>query len=193
MASKNEIAVKVFGVNYETIVRRILATFDQATPSDIEAGATWYDEAHDIAADLAGRHGLSLEQSASVIAALSPRTTWARNIAGAVLFIESIEILPGLIGTNVARARTALVDGYNGLGQGPKVASFARNIAGDHESVTVDVWACRVADLDETLLSRKGAYQMVADAYRAAARRRGVNPATMQATTWVVARSGRAA
>lgn len=190
--SHDATARKVFGVTHRTIVARILRTFDRATSSDVEQGARWYDEAGDLAATLAARHGYSVEQTSAVIAALSPRTTWARNVAGAVLLIGEDEVLPGLIGRNVDTAREALAYGFDAL-NGPKTSRFARNIAGDRESVTVDVWAARVADLDEDLLSRKGAYDAVEHAYQSAARQRGVDPATMQATTWIVARNGRAA
>ena len=91
------------------------------------------------------------------------------------------------------RARKAL-ESDNPLGTfgGPKTRAFARNISGDREAVTVDVWACRVAGIDETKLSRVGVYEAVAQAYRDAASVKGVDPATMQATTWVTARGGRA-
>jgi hypothetical protein len=193
--SRNDIARSVYGITYETIIRRILATFDRATVSDLESGARWYDEAGSLAASLAVHVDGSIERAASVISALSPRTSWDRNVAGATALLVSGPKAArdlGCIGANVERARASRDLGFAGLGNGPKTNAFARNIAGDRESVTVDVWACRVADLDETLLGRKGAYDMVADAYRAAARRRGVDPATMQATTWIVARNGRA-
>lgn len=191
--SSTDITRNVFGVTLETVVRRILRTFDAATPSDIESGATWYDEAGDLARTLADRHNLSVEEVAGVIAALSPRTTWSRNVAGTIALLEhggDEARRFGCIGANVDRAE-GVIQGVPL--NGPKTRAFAANIAGDREAVTVDVWACRVADLDETLLSRKGAYDAVAHAYRLAARRRGVDPATMQATTWVVARNGRAA
>lgn len=179
----------------ETLARRILATFDRATASDIESGATWYDEAHALAVDLSrylpGPLKGDVERSAAVIAALSPRTTWTRNVEGATLLLAKGEVLPGLIGRNVVTACHAADDGFAAL-TGPKTSAFARNIAGDTEAVTVDVWAARVAQVDEKLLTRKGVYAAVAHAYRLAARRRGVAPTTMQATTWVVARNGRA-
>jgi hypothetical protein len=60
----------------------------------------------------------------------------------------------------------------------------------------VDVWAARVAfggRLDAAvILYRRGMYDAVERAYRLAAAQAGVPPATMQATTWVVARRGRA-
>lgn len=180
------------GVTLETTVRRILRTFDRATVSDVEAGARWYDEAGQIASELAPytKSG-SVEHAAAVIAALSPRTSWARNVAGATLLLVHGDVLPGLIGRNVTTAKAATREGPKAL-NGPKTRNFARNIAGDREAVTVDVWAARVAGITEQELSRKGVYDALERAYRLAARRRGVDPATMQATTWVIARNGRA-
>lgn len=186
-----------FGVSHETIVRRILATFDKASPADIEAGARWYDEAGELCDTLQQGYTVTREHVGAILAQLSPRTTWSRNVAGAVAMIreghEAARAL-GCIGANVDRALVAIgSDDPVATINGPKTRSFALNILGDREAVTVDVWACRVADLDETRLGRKGAYDAVAHAYRTAARRRGVDPATMQAVTWIVARNGRAA
>lgn len=176
----------------ETLTRRILRTFDRATASDVESGATWYDEARALAVSLAEWTDGDLERSAAVIAALSPRTTWTRNVEGATRLLANDYIIPGLIGRNVTTAVDASNVGFAAL-NGPKTSAFARNIAGDHDAVTVDVWAARVVDVDpDTQLGRKGVYDAVAHAYRLAARRRGVTPATMQATTWIVARNGRA-
>jgi hypothetical protein len=46
--------------------------------------------------------------------------------------------------------------------------------------------------LEDKVLTRAGVYQAVAQAYRTAAQRVGVTPSTMQATTWIVARNGKA-
>lgn len=191
---------RVFGVTLETVVRRILRTWDRASRSDVEAGARWYDEAGTLAANMAAAHrgdGVDLERAASVIAALSPRTSWNRNVIGAAAFLVSGPAAArrvGCIARNVEKARLAKRLGFEAFGPtAPKTARFARNIAGDRESVTVDVWAMRVVDLDENLLTRKGAYDAVEHAYRLAARRRGVDPSTMQATTWILARNGRSA
>jgi hypothetical protein len=62
--------------------------------------------------------------------------------------------------------------------------------------VTVDVWAVRVAlgtrPDAEQCLTRVGVYDALEHCYRLAAQRAGVDPTTMQATTWIVARNGRA-
>lgn len=175
-----------------TLTRRILATWQRATSSDIEAGARWYGEAESLVTELAS-DTVTREQAAAVVAHLSPRTTWTRNVAGAAALVRHGERGPGIMAANHDRAAAALThpDPESTFG-GPKTLRFFRNILGDSEAVTVDVWAARVAGVSEKSLSRKGIYDAVEHAYRRAARRVGVSPATMQATTWVVARNGRA-
>lgn len=184
------------GVTHRTVVARILRAWDAATERDREAGRTWYADAAEVASELAPYAG-SVEHAATVIAHLSPRTSWARNVAGArglVYHGMAEHCMPA----NVDRARNALASKTPvATLNGPKVRRFAQNILGDTDAVTVDVWAARVAlatppDADR-ILARKGVYDALEDAYRVAARRRGVAPSVMQATTWVVARNGRAA
>lgn len=189
-------ALRKLGTSTRATVDRILAVFDRATVSDVEAGASWYADAGSIADMLAPRAG-SREHAAAVIAHLSPRTTWSRNVAGAVSLLTDGSTA-GCIGANVDRARGALAspDPLATL-NGPKTRRFALNILGDRDAVTVDVWAARVAFGDrvpdpETALRRTGVYDAIEHAYRLAAARRGVDPTTMQATSWIVARNGRA-
>lgn len=177
----------------ETLTRRILAVFEQASASDIEAGATWYSEAQELAFNLGRNSGYGAESAAAVISHLSPRTTWTRNVAGAIALLTFGDRAEGVIGANFDRASESLnygdpIESFNG----PKTRRFYLNILGDTEAVTVDVWAARVAGIDDLLLSRVGVYDAVEAAYQRAARRAGVEPATIQATTWIVARSGRA-
>lgn len=178
------------------ITRRISATWAKATRSDVEAGACWYLEAEGIIDRLSGQTGHSREKVAAVLAHLSPRTTWSRTVAGATSLLL-VGTAPGCMGANVARARLALAsDDPLGTLHGPKTARFARNMLGDHDAVTVDVWALRVAlgdpEADGTVLRVPGVYEAIEHCFQAAARRAGVTAATMQATTWIVARNGRA-
>jgi hypothetical protein len=107
----------------------------------------------------------------------------------------------GCTGANVYRAARALesADPLSTFGpKAHKTRRFARNLLGDRRSVTVDVWAARTALGDtvedpERALRLVGVYAAVEHAYQLAARRRGVDPTTMQATCWVVERGGRAA
>ena len=133
-----------------------------------------------------------------MVAHLSPRISWGRALMAAEELLLHDQVLPGTMGRSVAGAREAMVShAPMSTLRGPKIKNFARNLLGDPEAVTVDVWAMRVAlgrkrtDHD-LVLGRAGVYDAVAHCYRVAARRAGVTPATMQATTWIVARNGRA-
>ncbi len=191
------------GQTTRQVTDRIVATFDRATPSDIESGARWYGE--DSAATLAGLVAAgapSREHAATIVSHLSPRTSWSRNVSGAFALVTdgtgatAREL--GCMPANVERAVAALASTEPlATLNGPKTKRFAWNLLGYREAVTVDVWAARVALGDSTedpekILSRVGVYEAIEHAYKLAARRRGVDPTTMQATTWVVARNGRA-
>lgn len=189
----NEALISAFGITTREAVANILDAWNGATDSDRAAGATWYASAKHHAETMAESAGIATEAAAAVIAHLSPRTSWARNVAGAYALIET-GVAPNCIGANADRARVALAaeDPMSTL-HGPKTAAFARNILGDEDAVTIDVWAVRIATgtVAENALRRVGAYESLARAYRLAARRVGVTPAVMQATTWVATR-GRA-
>lgn len=181
-------------------VRRILATWDRRTDADLEAGARWYGE--DSTAILSGLMAAgapTMAHAAAVVSHMSPRTTWARNVAGAYALVtggEDAALKLGCLSRNVTGAARAMAsDDPLATINGPKTSAFARNLLGDREAVTVDVWAARVAlgPDGEDSLNLIGVYDAVAHTYRLAARRAGVDPTTMQATTWVVARGGRAA
>lgn len=214
MTSTDLLASKA-SVLTSTAVANVLGLFDRATAADIEAGASWYGaDATSLVSDLARLGNVTREHAAAVLSHLSPRTTWARNVAGATAMLAAHAAgadtfaagrAAGCLGANVARAARALVseDPIGTFGRtAPKTRSFALNLLGDRDAVTVDVWALRAA-LDpswargdagelEKVLGRVGVYGAVADVYRAAAAARGVTAQTMQATVWVVIRNGRA-
>jgi hypothetical protein len=167
--------------------------FGQATASDLETGARWYGEGEGIVDDLARQGGITREASAAVIAHLSPRTSWGRNVAGAYGLVLN-DHAPRCIGSNVKRARRALrwAQPLATL-NGPKTRAFASNLLGDRDAVTIDVWAARAAlgpacEDPEKVLARAGVYDALQHAYRLAGLRAGVDPVTMQATVWVVTR-----
>lgn len=173
----------------EALTRRVLKAWDSATASDIEAGAVWYRDAQILAADLAGESVFDVEETAGIIAALSPRTFWSRNVVAAVAAIHGEEKPSGIIGRNWDTAmRIVEGESVDNVVKGPKTRAFAANIAGDTSRVTVDIWALRAVGLDESALNRKGIYDAIEAAYVRAATMLGVEPATCQATAWVVTR-----
>ena len=61
----------------------LLTIFEEATPQEVITGMDWYHEAHELACSLRDEFGVSLDVAAGVIAALSPRSKWERNMADA--------------------------------------------------------------------------------------------------------------
>jgi len=187
---------RVAGTSTRAMVDRIVRTYDRATDEDRANGAAWYGDGESIIETLSAESGYSREHVAAVVSHLSPRTTWSRNVYGATMLVTT-GTAPTCIGSNVERARRALdSDAPLDTFGGPKTRRFARNLLGDRSVVTVDVWAARIAfgstvDNPEAVLSRAGVYDAVEHAYILAGRRLGVDPVTVQATTWVVIRNGR--
>ncbi len=173
------------------MVRRILKMYDQCSAADLAAGLGWYARAEREAAALAAGTSLSTIQCAGIIAALSPRVQWSVNLAAAIAMVDAAiagESEPIVAGLPNNRAKAWLI--ANGADpsivlSGPKVRAFFANITGDHNAVTVDVWAARAAEGKRNNRGPDGKrYEAIADAYRRAAARRGISPRDMQAAVW---------
>lgn len=174
------------GITDETMVANIIAIYEQATAEEYHAGLGWYAVAHEIALDL----GIGAEAGAGVIAALSPQLSWTSNIAAARNLVTNDDPNPAGIGNFVGRAREIRdgADPFDALG-GRKVRSFYRNILMPSRpgAVTVDRHAVNIAtNVDGRILEKPGCYQMVAGAYRTAARLADILPHECQAVCWVV-------
>jgi hypothetical protein len=176
----------------------ILAMFRTASPEQVMQGKAWYDAARNVAIEYARQYGTSKQRAAGVIAALSPQVSWKKNqdYAAIILHGASIGVKPRTycIQSNwdkawkIATDKTVLpLDVLSG----PKVRAFYRNICGkDDRSVTVDVWAARVAEPynPKPKLGRTKDYAVIADAYQSVASALGMVPAHLQAACWIVAR-----
>jgi hypothetical protein len=187
--------------------RRIVSTYRLATVQQVKAGAKWYAEAGRAVREVAKVGDISKDRAAIVIAHLSPRTTWRRNIIGALQLVQSGRA-DGCMGRNVTNAQSALAatDPWSTFSmEARKTRRFAMNLLGRTDVVTVDVWAARVAlgrgwgpswrtgedgDLD-LLMDRAGVYEAIESAYLRAGRSLDTLATTVQAATWIVARNGR--
>lgn len=189
---------------------RIVA-FYLAHPERHEDGARWYHEAHAIAAALPVPPG---GDAAGVLAALSPQTPWSENVALAFAAADHAASEPcdgdgstlerahatghrctyaalGPSGTLGSVRACQAARGVDTLG-GRKVRSFRRAIANpltphlviDRHALAL-FYGRPVSDRVAKVLERPGAYILVAAAYRAAARRLGIAPGTLQAATWL--------
>ena len=167
-------------------IESFIALLAQATLFDLRAAERWYDEAGAFAESLRPTTGWSLETSASVVSAFSPRVTWAHNKAKATQYAQGIT--PKGLRSHVVAADRCLAEGFNGL-RGLKTNAFARAIAGDREAVVVDVWMCRAAGLGKDA-PNKTEYRAIADAIRTIAGTPAVcmAPATLQALLWIIVR-----
>jgi hypothetical protein len=175
-------------------VESILTVYDKATPADIADGADWYPAMFRLMREHSHVSGLSVRQCAAIYAATSINTPWRRNLVLAAEAIANFGLQGGTLGM-VVRKVNAIIAGDDidtTLTSDPanrKIVNFTRNLSGDYDAVTVDRWAHRVATNGERGDVPTGKlYEAIADAFREAARLRNVNPATMQAVTWVVAR-----
>jgi hypothetical protein len=170
---------------------KILETYRRATDSQVRRGIEWYADAHSIALAL---DPSNVARAAGILAALSPRTFWLVNVKlAARVYAEGFA--SGCL-THSARCADAIFGGAHPLDvlHGPKTRAFYATILNpaDLTSVVIDRHAMSVAlgrsstDKDVNALSRKGAYEAYADAYRSAARIAGIAPSTMQAIVWLV-------
>lgn len=184
----------------------VLRIFRAATPEEVADGRAWYVRARQLAEEL---DPTDVTRAAAVIAVLSPRQSWDRNV---VLAREAYRCLATIGGSDVARGRILtlatltrqraqvarlLVDREDpdDVVTGPKVRAFWRTIADptDPRAVVVDRHAVDVACgavLDDAtrgkILGRKGGYDTVSRCYSRAARDVGMTPAEVQAITWHV-------
>lgn len=179
--------------NLRTLYRR------HATRADIVNGAAWYPAARHIMADWSASYGVSVETCAAVTAALSPQCSWPRNLIAAddVLARRAISV-GGPLQVNIRKARQLLDDTreYPTLADrmfayfpyGPKVNSFACNLAGADSVVTIDTHAAQAAlsDVQFNVIRGWKQYALFVQAYCDVARSFGLPPSTFQASVWLI-------
>jgi len=178
-------------MTYENIYRQIVA---QAKPSQIEQATQWYADAEAVAHEVVSIYksrdmDVSLEQAASIVSAFSPRQRWSVNVRQALRFAhgdEEMRCLPN----NLKMAKSALENGFNAL-NGKKTNSFARNIAGDENAITIDVWMMRSAGIPKDSPSKKD-YTQLSEAIEKIAMETAMTPRTVQALVWIVYRGSAA-
>lgn len=196
---------QIYGAhNIGAITRRVLKAYDSASAAQRAAGTLWYRKARAECEALASTFGLPVENVAGAMAVLSPQLTWAKNVEGARIAcaLHHAELRPTKLAgvpaypANVAKAFRAL-DGDLTAVAGPKISAFYGAIIGDLSHVVIDIWAARAgrpAGRARALAYCKdeapGAveYRALAEGYRRAALRRGIEPAVMQAAVWVTIR-----
>jgi hypothetical protein len=174
----------------------ILQMYRSATEEQVLAGEAWYETARNEAKQLSKDYKVSYRCAAGVIAVLSPRSKWNKNKEDARAILRAAtsgsEILPKVsaYGKNRDKAwRIAKGESPASVLGGPKVNAFYRNICGDYNGVTVDVWTARVAEpYNHSFAGRDKDYETIAEAYKNAAMDLNTFPAFVQAVCWVTVR-----
>ena len=173
------------------IERNLLRLYQERTEADEALGIAWYPKAHKLVCEWSDVYGYSIATVACVIAAISPQCDWERNliIADEVLAGYGVST-SGAIRSNVAKAERIRDDRSHDMrhyfSYGPKVYSFACNLAGDYSVVTVDTHALQaaLANVQATYKLKWGPYAVFAECYANAAKVVGLEPATFQAILW---------
>lgn len=169
-------------------VENIIHVYLSASERQVAEGMSWYDKAHELAAELSPGDVL---RGAGVIAALSPRMPWPRNEKLARQAFASGTVT-GSTGMFNALAQRILngEDPFTVL-NGDKTRAFCAAIASPATSTipTIDAHAHdiavgRICSPSERSLGKR-AYRELADAYVRAAELGGIGIAQMQAVVWV--------
>lgn len=167
---------------HEAAVKRLCRLAAKIDDPTWAAGAAWYPSEAGWIAAAAQRAGAPVWNATAAYAALSPRLQLGRNRIALVAMLEG-QRPSGVFTNSVNTAKRCLLDG--GLPSGPKVHSFARNLLGDSEAVTVDVWAMKAAGFPGASPGTAKRYATIARTYQGAAKRLGIEPRTLQAATWL--------
>ena len=185
-------------------IDNIKAIYQLATLDEQQEGITWYPTANQIAIRLADRYEISEAQAIGVIAALSPRNKWTRNVHDAEALIAAYNAggpeqaaltKVCTFGANKAKAirilELSLSCSFNGvlaILSGPKLREFASCIIGQ-DDVCIDghafcIWnGGRTSLADVPAIGVKLRREIKAD-YQAAADELGLTPSACQAITW---------
>lgn len=165
---------------------------DEATR---DRGRSWYSIAQREAELIALDHSVELTTAAGVVAALSPRMEWSKNLDAAATILRAAangaRVAPRVgLGLSTRRAWSIALgaEPLSILG-GRKVRAFYRAIVGDRESITIDIWSARAArgaDAKQPTTDRD--HNALDASYRVAAHAAGEHPREYQAILWIAAR-----
>ena len=161
-----------------------------ATPLQRREGRAWYRNARRTILAMADASGVTKRCAGGVVAAMSPRTHWSRNlhVAGEILAGRTPS---GVFRASLVKAR-AILAGAKPLCVlgGNKVRAFYRALVGDRTAVVIDVWILRALGLRSRAPTDR-LYLRIAAAFTTVARRLRIAAADLQAVVWVTTR-GRA-
>ena len=185
-------------------VRNIKAIYELASAAEIADGMAWYGVANCLAKTIADQYGIHPAEAAGVLAALSPRNRFSRNVIDAeslvAAYVAGGATQAGLtkvctFGANKAKAVRILEAGVLtdadvlAILSGPKLSEFYSCIRGiDDCCIDGHAWCIwqgsRVTLADVPSISARLRKEIKAD-YAQAAADLGLKASELQAITWV--------
>lgn len=200
MQTRKPLYKQTNGIGSRAMLANVLDVFARASNDHYEAGMVWYDAANRVAHTMSELSGRPVESCAVALAHLSPQVAWSENVRlGLAMAAPESEYLYPTRAENRAaqvtyanwrKAFKAMYWSDNPLDEmtpNIKTHSFAHNILGHMDYVTLDTWAFRIAGVDYKYVKRAGVYSGMSTVYSTAAKLCGIEPAQMQAITWVTA------
>ena len=186
--------------------KHIQAILDLASAGEQSEGLTWYQRANVAAVRLADQYEISIETAAGVIAALSPRNKWNRNLVDAENLIAAYvaagpeaceEIKVCTFGANKKKAVDILIwsageEVAKEILSGPKLIEFYSCIIGQ-DDVCIDGHAYSIWFGDRVTLAKvpsigKKLREEIKKDYLAVAKKNNLKGYEVQAITWVAHR-----
>ena len=186
--------------------KNIIAVYNLASVADIEQGQSWYARALEFADRLHLEYNIETSTIVGVIASLSPRNRWERNMQDAESMVkvyanggnyqDLMKLKVCTFKTGKDKAARILTDKVTDRAEllailkGPKLCEFFNCILGDSDDVCIDGHAYSVWVGDRITLANvpsigvKLRRNIKAD-YKEAAAILGVQPHIVQAITWV--------
>lgn len=186
--------------------KHIQALLDLASAGEQSEGMTWYSRANLAATRLADQYEIAIDTAAGVIAALSPRNKWDRNLIDAENLIAAFkaggdeaaaDVKVCTFGANKKKAIEILTWGAIGdivkeLLSGPKLIEFFSCIIGE-DDVCIDGHAYSIWFGDRITLNKipsigKKLRAEIKKDYLAVAKKNNLKGYEVQAITWVAHR-----
>ena len=187
-------------------VQSITAVYNLSTVSDKNSGLNWYARALTFADNLGEVYDIPYTTIVGVIAALSPRNRWERNMQDAESMVKvyanggtfqdlmSLKVCTFTTGKSKAAAilTNKVTDRAELLAilKGPKLCEFFNCILGDCDDVCIDGHAYSIWVGDRITLANvpsigKKLRQSIKADYQEAANNLGLKSHELQAITWV--------
>lgn len=194
---------------FETHVSHVVAEYHKALTAGFAGAATWYEEANAAAVNISRSTGIAVATIVAVIAALSPRNKWGRNLTDAAAMAAAYvaggtsaasEVKVCTFNANKRKALAILAGASpddvlsDSKGRVRKTLTFHRNILSPEASgrveVTIDGHALAIMLGERITLDKvppiasEKRWQYCQRVYLEAARRLGVRPSALQSVTW---------